>query len=205
LVRGALSRGDLDRAQRLLGHHLVSRATASLDNGHVASATIESAAENLTDSFVAPLCFYIVFGLGGASAYRAINTADAMFGYRDGALEYFGKTAARLDDLLNLVPARIAALALVVAAALMDGRGRHAWSTMFREHGRTASPNAGWTMAAMAGALGVVLEKVGTYRLGKGSLPGTDDVDRGLRLVRAGALGTVVTLLGVFLLRNYSR
>jgi adenosylcobinamide-phosphate synthase len=205
LVREALSREDLIQARRLLGYHLVSRATGSLDFGRVASATIESAAENLTDSFVAPLCFYVVFGLGGVCAYRAINTADAMLGYRDGPLEYFGKAAARADDLLNLVPARMAALALVLAAALMEQRGRAAWSTMLRDHGLTASPNAGWTMATMAGALGVALEKVGAYRLGSGSLPGAEHIGRSLRLVRVGALGAVVALLGGWLLRNYSR
>jgi adenosylcobinamide-phosphate synthase len=205
LVGNALRTEDLTHARRLLGYHLVSRATGSLDTGRVASATIESAAENLTDSVVAPLCFYIAFGLGGACAYRAINTADAMLGYRHGPLEYFGKAAARADDLLNLVPARMAALALVLAAALMERRGRPAWSTMLRDHGLTASPNAGWTMASMAGALGVVLEKVGAYRLGSGSLPGAEHIDRSLHLVRVGALGVLVALLGAWLLRNYSR
>jgi len=205
VVREALRTADLAQARSLLGYHLVSRPTASLDADQVVSATIESAAENLTDSFIAPLCFYVAFGLGGACAYRAINTADAMLGYRGGSLEYFGKVAARLDDLLNLVPARIAALALVVASGVAERRGRDAWSMMLRDHGRTASPNAGWTMATMAGALGVVLEKVGAYRLGRGTLPRTDHVDRSLRLVRIGALSTVVALLGVSLLRNYSR
>ena len=204
-VREALSTENLAQARRLLGYHLVSRSTGSLDTGRVASATIESAAENLTDSFVAPLCFYVVFGLGGACAYRAINTADAMLGYRHGPLEYFGKAAARADDVLNLVPARMAALALVLAAALMERRGRVAWSTMLRDHRLTASPNAGWTMASMAGALGVVLEKVGAYRLGSGSLPGAEHIDRSLRLVTVGALATLVALLGGWLLRNYSR
>jgi adenosylcobinamide-phosphate synthase len=204
-VEVALNRGDLDEARGLLGYHLVSRATGSLDDGQVASATIESAAENLTDAFVAPLCFYLAFGLGGACVYRAINTADAMLGYHDGPLEFFGKASARLDDLLNLIPARLAALAIVVAAALVDECGRNAWATMVRDHGRTESPNAGWTMSAMAGALGVLLEKPGAYRLGRGRPPRAADVHRSLRLVRVAALGTLGTLLGLFLLRNYSR
>lgn len=204
-VETALSTGDLDQARRLVGYQLVSRATGSLDGGQVASATIESAAENLTDAFVAPLCFYLAFGLGGACVYRAINTADAMLGYRDGPLEFFGKASARLDDLLNLIPARLAALAIVVAAALADERGRDAWATMVRDHGRTESPNAGWTMSAMAGALGVILEKPGAYRLGRGSPPRVADVHRSLRLVRMAALGTAGVLLGLFFLRNYSR
>jgi len=204
-VEIALNRGDLHEARGLLGYHLVSRATGSLDCGQVASATIEAAAENLTDAFVAPLCFYLAFGLGGACVYRAINTADAMVGYRDGPLEFFGKASARLDDLLNVIPARLAAIAIVATAALVAERGRDAWVTMVRDHGRTESPNAGWTMSAMAGALGVVLEKPGTYRLGRGSPPRAADVHRSLRLVRTAALGMVGTLLALVFLRNYSR
>jgi len=96
---------DLEEARHLAGYHLVSRSARALDGAHVASAAIESASENLTDAF-APLCFYLVFGLAGAWLYRAVNTADAMVGYREGALEFFGKASARLDDVLNLIPAR---------------------------------------------------------------------------------------------------
>jgi adenosylcobinamide-phosphate synthase len=147
----------------------------------VAAAAIESVAENLTDSFVAPLLFYLVFGLPGALAYRALNTADSMLGYRDGALEYFGKVAARLDDVANLVPARLAALVLVVVSGR---RAPAAWSTMLSDRRHTPSPNAGWTMAAMAGALGVTLAKPGVYSLGRGDEPVAGDIDRALRLLR---------------------
>src|SRR5204863_369523 len=87
-------------------------------------------AENLTDAFVAPACFYLVFGLAGAAVYRAVNTADAMFGYREGPLEHFGKVAARLDDALNFLPARLAGWAVVVAGALAGGRGSGALAGM---------------------------------------------------------------------------
>ena len=117
-VAAELGRGDLVAARRAVGYHLVSRPTADLDGGHVASATIESVAENLTDSLVAPALCFLVGGLAGAAVYRVVNTADAMFGYRLGPLEYFGKTAARLDDLLNLIPARLAGLAIVAGAGL---------------------------------------------------------------------------------------
>jgi adenosylcobinamide-phosphate synthase len=93
-----LAAGDLEAARELVALHLVSRPTAMLGPDEVASAAVESLAENLTDALVAPVCFYLAFGLAGAAAYRAINTADAMIGYRDGALEWFGKLAARLDD-----------------------------------------------------------------------------------------------------------
>ena len=191
-VASALSRGELDTGRARLGLHLVSRPTASLDAGEVASGAIESVAENLTDALVAPIACFLVLGLPGAFAYRALNTADTMLGYREGALEYFGKFAARLDDVANLLPARLAALALVVAAGR---RAPAAWAIMLRDRRRTASPNAGWTMSAMAGALGVTLVKPGAYRLGKGSPPDAVDIERGIRLMaRAAILAVLVTL-----------
>ena len=178
-VAAALAAGDLDGARASLGHHLVSRPTAALDASQVASGAIESVAENLTDSFVAPLLFYLAFGLPGALAYRALNTADTMLGYHDGPLEHFGKLAARLDDLANLIPAPAAALAIVLAAGLNI---RNAWHVMLRDQSNTASPNAGWTMSAMAGALAVTLEKPNTYTLGAGRRPDANDIERSLRL-----------------------
>jgi adenosylcobinamide-phosphate synthase len=201
LVRAAqevarpLTAGDLTTARRAVGCHLVSRPTATLTADVVASATVVSIAENLTDALVAPLFFYVLFGLPGAAFYRAINTADAMIGYRGGSLEYFGKAAARLDDLLNLVPARLAALAIVVAARFTAGDGGGAWRALWRDAARTASPNAGLTMAAMAGALGVALSKPGAYRLGDGRPPGTADVARALRTFAVAAALSVGALL----------
>lgn len=190
-VRAALVVGRLDEARRSLGRHLVSRPTEALSSEHVASATVESVAENLTDSVAAPLLFFLLFGLPGAWVYRVVNTADAMWGYRQGDLEYFGKAAARLDDLLNWGPARIAAVGIVIGALLAGESAASAWRTMRREHGWTRSPNAGWTMAAMAGALGVALEKPGAYRLGRGALPAAHTIDRAVRVV-ASASGLVV-------------
>jgi adenosylcobinamide-phosphate synthase len=191
-VAAALAWSDLDEARARLGFHLVSRPTATLDAGQVASGAIESVAENLTDALVGPVVFYLLLGLPGALAYRALNTADTMLGYREGALEYFGKVAARLDDLANLVPARLAALAIVAAAGV---RVPAAWSAMARDHARTASPNAGWTMSAMAGALGVTLEKPSTYRLGQGRAPDAADVEHSVRLMtRAAALALLASL-----------
>ncbi len=198
-VSAALERGDLDEARAFVGRDLVSRPTAGLDAGHLASATIESVAENLTDSFLAPACCFLVGGLPGAAAYRAINTADAMFGYREGALEHFGKVAARLDDLLNLLPARLAGSAIVAGAALAREGARHALAVLRSDRGRTASPNAGWTMAAMAGALGVTLEKPGAYRLGDGPPPGARDIARSIRvLVAASVIGVLTSIVAAF-------
>jgi len=200
-VAGDLESGDLASARANVGTDLVSRPTSGLDSSGIASAAIESAAENLTDSVLAPLLFYAAFGLAGAAVYRAVNTADAMIGYRTGMLEDFGKVTARLDDVLNLIPARLAGLLVVVAAAMTGARPTGAWKTMWRDHARTASPNAGWTIAAMAGALGVTLEKSDHYRLGDGRTPTAHEVRRSVRvMVAASALGggLVALTIGIF-------
>jgi len=196
-IAAALQRGDLASARSMLGFHLVSRPTADLTEGEVAAATIESVAENLTDSVVAPALMFLVFGLPGAALYRAVNTADAMIGYREGALEYFGKVAARADDVLNLVPARMAALAIVGAAAVVRAAPGRAWSIMWRDRGRTASPNAGWTMAAMAGALEVRLEKRGAYVLGDGELPAASEIGRSLGVMVVAATLSLLACLAM--------
>jgi adenosylcobinamide-phosphate synthase len=183
-VQQVLIRGNLTEARRLVAWHLVSRDSSQLSSQHVASAAIESLAENLTDSFFAPLLCFSVGGLPLAWFYRFINTADAMIGYRTAEYEYFGKFAARMDDLLNWLPSRFAGLFLVVSSGLCRLDAKGAWNTMMEQHTRTSSPNAGWTMASAAGALGVTLEKKGHYRLeGGDSLPEAQDIDRAIKLV----------------------
>jgi adenosylcobinamide-phosphate synthase len=194
-VAGPLAAGDVPTARAALAFHLVSRPTAALGADEVASGAVESVAENLTDALVAPVCFYLLLGLPGAAAYRALNTADAMIGYRDGSLEWFGKVAARLDDALNFVPARLAALSLVAGAALVGQDARGAWRVLWRDGASTASPNAGRTMAAMAGALGVTLVKPGAYRLGDGRAVAAADIARALRVFAWAAAVAVGALL----------
>jgi adenosylcobinamide-phosphate synthase len=202
-VARPLAHDDLPAARAALSWHLVSRPTRDLDAAHVASAAVESVAENLTDAYAAPVAFFLVFGLPGVALYRAVNTADAMIGYRDGPLEYFGKVAARLDDVLNLVPARLAAVTIVAAAALAGADAAAAWRMLRRDGARTTSPNAGWTMAAMAGALGVTLEKAGTYRLGEGRAPRSADIGDAVRIVAlAAALFTAAAIGAAMLIRT---
>lgn len=189
VIEEALAAGDLPEARRLLGWHLVSRDTGALDRSQVAAGTVESLAENASDSFVAPLIYYALLGLPGALAYRFANTADAMLGYHDPQHEWLGKVPARLDDLLNLIPARLTALALVAAAGLTAEKPGRALLIWRRDRRRTASPNAGHPMSAAAGALGVALEKVGHYTLGEGlPPPDRDAIVRMVRLLRAAAL-----------------
>lgn len=196
-VQRALSTGDLVEGRRLVAWHLVSRDTSHLSSQEVAAAVVESLAENLTDSFVAPLLCFAVGGLPLAWAYSFINTADAMIGYRSEEFEHFGKAAARLDDILNWLPARVTGVLLVLAAGLTGLDMHAAWKTMLAQHNRTSSPNAGWTMAAAAGALGVTLVKRENYSLEGGpALPQPGDISRTVGLLRAAAAAATV-LCGV--------
>ena len=163
-VARALTAGDVAEARHAL-RSLVSRDTSRLPPPLLAAAAVESVAENISDSVVAPLFFFCLGGVPAALAYRACNTLDAMIGYH-GETEWLGKAAARLDDLLNLIPARISAILVVLAAPLGGGSLVGALRIGWRDGARTESPNAGWPMAAMAGALDLQLEKVGYYRLG---------------------------------------
>ena len=196
-----LSVGDIQEARRQMSA-LVSRDTSQLTIGQMAAGAIESVAENITDSVVGPLLAFALFGLPGAVAYRAINTLDSMVGYR-GRYEYLGKASARLDDLVNLVPARLAAVLLWAATTVLPGMacGR-AGSIMLAHRGRTESPNAGWTMAAMAGGLGVTLEKIGHYRLGDPAPePRPAHIGAATRALYATMALTALVAIGVIWLR----
>jgi len=183
-VQEALAAGALERARHLLSWHLVSRDTSQLNASQIAAATVESVAENASDGIIAPLVYYALGGLPAALAYRFINTADAMLGYRDPEREWLGKVPARLDDLVNLVPARLSAGFLLLATPLLGGPTRRAWRVWSRDARQTASPNAGQPMSVMAGALGVELAKVGYYCLGAGQPPPTaQDISVAVRLV----------------------
>lgn len=144
-VAAALERGDLPAARQAVGM-IVGRDTARLDEDGVARAAIESLAESFCDGLVAPLFWLLVLGLPGAWLYKAINTADSMIGHREDPWRMFGWAAARTDDLLNLIPARLAGILICLAAC-------GGWKTMFRDARMHTSPNAGWPEAAMAGAL----------------------------------------------------
>ena len=155
--------GESLQAGRERLQHLVSRDVAQLDEAGVRESAIESLAENLNDSVVAPVFWFVLLGLPGAALYRFANTADAMWGYRGErggrVWEQAGKCAARADDVLSWLPARLTALLIAVA------RRGLAWAVLRREAARTASPNSGWPMAAMALALDVRLGKPGVYTL----------------------------------------
>ncbi len=193
-TRHALARGRLDAAREKL-KSLVSRDTANLSEPLVAASAIESVAENTTDSYVGPWLAFAALGVPGAVAYRAINTLDSMLGYR-GRYEYLGKASAILDDVVNLVPARLSALFLLASGGVCRLPTRRAWRIMRQDRGKTESPNAGVTISAMSGLLGARLEKPGSYCLG-GCMrqPETSDIRRAVRLAEiTGVMAAAVTL-----------
>ncbi len=143
----------------------VGRDTAALDEHHSASAVIESLAESFVDGILSPLFYFLLFGLPGALAYRMINTLDSMVGYKKEPYVELGYASAKLDDIANFVPARIS-LIFIFAASIFFGKPLDALRTFIRDHNKTASPNSGLPMSAVAGALQVKLEKIGYHVLG---------------------------------------
>jgi len=178
---------------------LVSRDASTLSKPQLVSATVESVAESTCDSFVAPLFFFLIFGVPGAIAFRVISTLDSMIGYH-GRYEYLGKFASKVDDVLNYIPARITALLLVAAAFFSERSGKRAWRVALRDHSKTASPNAGWPMAAAAGGLNMQLEKANHYKLGNGSAALTPKtIDKSLILMQ---LAAIFWILACFAIRG---
>ncbi len=181
-VRGPLAAGDLPAARTALAR-IVGRDTDGLDASGVAGAALESLAESFNDGVVAPAFWLAVAGLPGLYAYKAVNTADSLVGHMEPRWRDFGWAAARTDDLMNLLPARLAGGLI----ALAGGGG---WATMWRDAPRHASPNAGWPEAAMAGALGVRLGGPARYDgvelsrpwFGTGRPVEAADLARGLRV-----------------------
>lgn len=198
-VRRALDLGDLNAARQSVGR-MVSRDTADMDEAGVARATLESVLENGCDAVFGALFWFLVAGAPGVVAYRLANTLDAMWGYKTDRYLNFGWAAARLDDLLNWVPARLTALTY-----LLLGRSGAAWRCWRSQAANWESPNAGPVIAAGAGALAVKLGGPAVYHgcletrppLGEGREPAAADIARAVALVRRGVwLWLVVAFLG---------
>ncbi|HEX6354845.1 cobalamin biosynthesis protein [Actinophytocola sp.] len=199
-----LDAGELPAARERLPH-LCGRDPSGLDAEGLARAAVESVAENTSDAVVAPLLWGAVAGVPGLLGYRAVNTLDAMVGYRSPRYRRFGWASARMDDLLNLVPARVAAMLTVVSAPVVGGSWRGAWQSWHRDAAAHPSPNAGQVEAAFAGALEVRLGGRTVYAhgveerpiLGEGRTPDSGHVTRAVELSRV--VGSLTTALAALL------
>lgn len=168
LVMESLSENNLDEARARLSL-LVKRNTKDLDRNHIMSGVLESTSENIVDGVTGPLFYFGIFGIAGAFVYRTINTIDSMIGYKNTLFENIGWFGANCDKILNYIPARITAYVMVLAAFLVGADWKNSLRTLRRDGRKTPSPNAGYPMAAMAGALQTRFEKIDHYVLGDGT------------------------------------
>jgi len=209
VMQRLLEDGDLPGARDRLSH-LCARDATGLPADELARASVESLAENTSDAVVAPLLWGAVAGVPGLLGYRAVNTLDAMVGYRSERYLRFGWASARLDDLLNLVPARVAAALTVAAAPVVGGSYVDAWRIWRKDGSRHPSPNAGPVEAASAGALGVTIGGSNIYdgspedrgTLGDGPAVVVADLGRAVRLSQAVGFAGIVLAVGVAVLRR---
>jgi len=186
-IAKALKVNDLERARKYLPY-IVRRDPNSLDEPQVISAAVESIAESTTDGITGPFFFFAVLGVPGAFIYRVINTLDSMVAYKTPELRNIGWFSAKMDTAVNYIPARLTALLMVIAAGLAGENFKEAWRVLKRDKNSTASPNAGYTISAMAGALETQLAKPGHYALGdKGALE-PEDIFKALRIMTITAL-----------------
>ena len=202
-IAKALKGGDLDGARKFLPY-IVRRDPNTLNERQIISAAVESIAESTTDGITAPFFFFALLGVPGAFAYRVVNTLDSMVGYKNEELKNIGWFSAKMDTLVNYVPARLTAVLMVVAAGLVGENARESWRILKRDKNNTASPNAGWTISAMAGALNTQLAKPGHYSLGDDHEITPEDIFKALRIMEVTAvLFGLVVVVPILALRIY--
>lgn len=202
-IAEALKRNDLGEARRWLPF-IVRRDPNSLNERQIISAAVESIAESTTDGITAPFFYFAIFGVPGAFAYRVVNTLDSMVGYKNVENRNIGWFSAKLDTVANYVPARLTAYLMIAAAFLLDEDWRESWRILQRDKHKTASPNAGYTISAMAGALNVQLEKQDYYTLGDDHGISPEHIPKALRVMTLTAvLFGLAVVLPVLALRIY--
>ncbi len=200
-VVSEVEKGDIHNA-RLQVSRIVRRDVSRLEAPLVLSAAVESTSESIVDGFCSPAFFFMLAGIPGSVAYRAVNTLDSTVGYKDEIHRNVGLASARLDDVLNFIPARLSVLFIALASMILGADWKGCLRTAVRDHGKTSSPNSGWPMAAMAGALKVRLEKKGEHVLGdEHPFPGLRETLQSLKIMRLSCLFfyLVVTPLALFM------
>lgn len=200
----ALKNRDLEGARKWLPY-IVRRDPHTLNERQIISATVESIAESTTDGITSPFFYFAIFGVPGAFAYRVINTLDSMVGYKNAEFRNIGWFSAKMDTLTNWLPSRITAYLMVAASALLRLDSKESLRILERDKHKTASPNAGFTISAMAGALNIQLEKKGNYCLGDDhGMISYKDIGRALKVMTiSAALFGVIVVLPVLALRLF--
>ena len=192
----SLDRGDIEDADARV-QMIVSRNTKGMDAEHVASSCCETISENLVDSAFSPMFYFGLFGLPGAVMFRCANLMDAMWGYLNDRYARLGFFPAKFDDVLGFVTSRVSPHFIALAGMMLGMDWRASVPAARAEHGKTPSPNSGWSMTAAAAVLGISMEKVGVYVMGTGPMPSTTDVKRCCRLIE---LSSILFLLTVCLI-----
>jgi len=202
-IAKALRQKDLAEARKWLPY-IVRRDPNSLNERQIISAAVESIAESTTDGITAPFFFYALFGVPGAFAYRVINTLDSRVGYKNAEFKNIGWFSAKMDTITNYIPARVTAYLMVAAAFVMREDWRESYRILQRDKHKTASPNAGYTISAMAGALNIQLEKQGCYTLGDDHGIAAEHIPKALRVMTVTAvLFGLIVVVPVLVLRIY--
>ena len=187
-VVDALEKDDLDSARNHLSM-IVKRNTKHLDKNHISSAVLESVSENTVDGITGPLFYYAIFGLPGAFVYRAINTIDSMVGYKTSLFRNIGWFGANCDTILNYIPSRLTGLVMILSALILGYNWKESFYIMKRDCKKLESPNAGFPIAALAGALGTKLEKINYYAVGDGNIEFTKShIISAIRLMKVSSI-----------------
>ena len=187
-VVDALEKDDLDSARNHLSM-IVKRNTKDLDKNHISSAVLESVSENTVDGITGPLFYYAIFGLPGAFVYRAINTIDSMVGYKTSLFRNIGWFGANCDTILNYIPSRLTGLVMILSALILGYNWKESFYIMKRDGRKLESPNAGFPIAALAGALGTKLEKINYYAVGDGNIEFTKShIISAIRLMKVSSI-----------------
>ena len=187
-VVDALEKDDLDSARNHLSM-IVKRNTKHLDKNHISSAVLESVSENTVDGITGPLFYYAIFGLPGAFVYRAVNTIDSMVGYKTSLFRNIGWFGANCDTILNYIPSRLTGLVMILSALILGYNWKESFYIMRRDGKKLESPNAGFPIAALAGALGTKLEKINYYAVGDGNIEFTKShIISAIRLMKVSSI-----------------
>lgn len=196
-----LKNNDIEAARKKAAM-VVSRDVNKLDEKHIISCASETVAENLVDSVISPMFYFGIAGIPGATILRVANTEDGMIGYLSEKHKNVGRFAARLDDVLHYITARLSVPFIMLASAVLGYDWRSAWRVAKRDHVQTSSPNKGWPMSAIAGALGIKMEKEGCYSLGDGELQNDPEIiAKTVRLMKATSiLFFIIVLIPLYLI-----